>query len=688
MSFSLITEAPGWYVLFCLMAGAGYAAGLYFRDKRFPDTARWMRLAMAALRFATVSLIAFFLLSPLLRSVSREVEKPVIVIAQDNSRSIVLNKDSLFYRKDYPALLKGFAEDLADKYEVRTYSFGSEMKQDLGLAFDQKQTDISAVFSEVENRFANRNIGAVVLASDGLYNKGSNPVYASARLKAPVFTVALGDTTVNKDALISKVIHNKTAYLGNKFPVEVIVDSRRLKGKNAMLTVMKDSETLFSQKVDFNSDNTTATVRLQLDAKEKGLQHYRIRLAPVEGETNLQNNSRDVFVDILDGKQKILVLAAAPHPDIAAISETINRNDNYEAETYFFNEFAKPFTPYALVIVHRISPVENAKILSDLRASGVPVLYIAPVKTDPAMGVSITGSLSKTNDAECVYNKNFSLFTLSPELTGYFKKMPALQCPFGNYSLPPSSEMLLAQKIGLVETQSPLISFSALSERKSGIITGEGIWRWRLRDFADHNNHDLFNELIGKMVQYLSVKADKSFFRILAKNSFSENEPVILEAEVYNQSYELINEPEVKMAVTNADGKKFPFAFSKTANAYRLDAGIFPPGEYKYEAQVKVGDKLFTQRGTFVVNAIVAESISTIADHRLLFALASKHDGQMVGPNEMKKLEDLIRAREDIRPVIYNPKKLMDIINLKWIFFLLLVLLGLEWFIRKWQGAY
>lgn len=38
-------------------------------------------------------------------------------------------------------------------------------------------------------RYAGRNLGAVILATDGLYNEGSNPLYAYPELKVPVFTV-------------------------------------------------------------------------------------------------------------------------------------------------------------------------------------------------------------------------------------------------------------------------------------------------------------------------------------------------------------------------------------------------------------------------------------------------------------------------------------------------------------------
>ena len=69
-------------------------------------------------------------------------------------------------------------------------------------------------------------------------------------------------------------------------------------------------------------------------------------------------------------------------------------------------------------------------------------------------------------------------------------------------------------------------------------------------------------------------------------------------------------------------------------------------------------------------------------------SLAKKSGGELIYPNQLDKLTEILNAREDIKPISHSEKKLSDMINLKWIFFLLLSLLSLEWFIRKINGAY
>jgi hypothetical protein len=115
---------------------------------------------------------------------------------------------------------------------------------------------------------------------------------------------------------------------------------------------------------------------------------------------------------------------------------------------------------------------------------------------------------------------------------------------------------------------------------------------------------------------------------------------------------------------------------------------MLPVGEYRYDAKTKVGDKIYEQHGEFSVSALQVEFTNTTADHQMLYSLAHKHDGEMIYPDEMDKLSEKLNAREDIKSVSYSEKKLRDIINLKWIFFVILALISAEWFMRKRNGAY
>ena len=686
LAFDIITQQPAWTMIFCALAGVVYAYILYNKAKSLVDVSKSTHYVLAALRFALVTLVALFLLNPLIKTVSKTSQKPIIVVAVDNSESVLYNKDSAFYKNDFQQNIHQLTSDLSDKYEIRTLSFGDKINNDPVFDFKEKQTDISSLMDEAENQFSGRNVGAILIATDGIYNKGASPLYSEMSIKAPIYTIAMGDTTVKKDIGITRIDHNHYAYLGNKFPIEISISAKQLKGKSTTLTLNHKSETEATQTIDFTNNNYNTTIHLQLDAEENGIQRYHLKLSSLSEESNIQNNEQDIFIQVLDGREKVLILASAPHPDIAALKETIENNQNYEAETYLTDNFKDVVKKYNMVILHNIST--TSKVLTDIQNAKLPVWFIGSVPPDFTSGVKIQVLSNKTNDAEATINSSFPLFTISDELKSFAKNFPAVKAPFGTYKTNPAANILLSQKIGAVETDSPLMAFNASEETKSCYFIGDGLWKWRLRDYAEHENHNLFNELVNKTIQFLSAKIDKSFFKVYFKNNFYENEPVEFESEVFNASYELINEPEVSIAITNSDNKKFPFTFSKTSNAYKLNAGFFPVGQYKFEASVKDGDKVYNQKGEFTITAIKVESVNTTADHQLLYNLAKKHGGEMVLPTELNKLKDMLEKRDDIKTVSYSEKRLTDIINIKWLFFLLLLLPTLEWFIRKRNGAY
>src|ERR1051325_10757959 len=97
-----------WLILLCVAAGVLYAFILYRSDSAFSEINSWLRRLMFVFRAVVVALIALFLLSPMIKSTTRQVEKPIVIVAQDNSSSIVMNKDSAFYRNQYTKALQDF----------------------------------------------------------------------------------------------------------------------------------------------------------------------------------------------------------------------------------------------------------------------------------------------------------------------------------------------------------------------------------------------------------------------------------------------------------------------------------------------------------------------------------------------------------------------------------------------------
>lgn len=669
---------------------------MYRKEPLLQEVSTWVGRLLVASRFLMVTLLSFLLLGPMIRTFSREVEKPIIILAVDDSKSIVNSKDSLSRKEAIKTDFDKLFDDLKSDYDVRQFSFGDHVSENIEFQFKDRLTNFTQFYNYLDVQFANRNVGAIVMGTDGLFNEGANPVYGPSRIKVPVYPIALGDSTVRKDAMIARVNHNKIAFLGNNFPLEILIDAKQAAGSRSNLTIEEDSVVIYNRSVEISGSNFHLTVPAFIDAKSKGIHHYKVKLSAIDGEATLINNQYDLFVEVVEQKQKVLVLFAAPHPDLAVLRQTLESNLNYEISIVKADDFNGRLNDFNLLVLHNIPSAtgNETALLNKINESGISTWSILGASTnikafnEGQFGVTISQSNGQLNDVQASPLENFSLFNVSDELKEAIKTWPPLKSPFGVYQANSNIYTLLHQKVGVVSTTQPLLLFNENNGRKQAVLAGEGFWRWRLTDFSDHGNHNLSQEFILNIVQYLSVKESRSPFKFIAKTNYKENESLIFDAQLYNQAEQLVNQPDVSVKIYNKAGKEFQFTMSKTDKAYTLNAGIFPVGNYRYKAEVKLGDNILSKQGEFSVSALQIETAMTVADHSLLHTLSAQTGGSVFYPGQVDELIKKLKSNENLKSISFMHKKLEDLLKEPWFFFLLIVLISMEWFIRKRAGSY
>ncbi|MFT4603287.1 MAG: hypothetical protein ACI857_003475, partial [Arenicella sp.] len=190
----IFTYHPVW-ILACLLIAFSYSFFLYRKDSLLEEVKKSLKWLMAIFRFIAVFFVCLLLLGIVLENFIDRKEKPIVFVVNDNSESVLNNSDSSFYKNDFTPSLSKFSKGLEEKFEVINYSFSDEIYTGLGGDYNGKTTNISNVFNDIFDQYTNRNIGGIVLASDGIYNNGSNPIYALERRSfLPIFTIGLGDT--------------------------------------------------------------------------------------------------------------------------------------------------------------------------------------------------------------------------------------------------------------------------------------------------------------------------------------------------------------------------------------------------------------------------------------------------------------------------------------------------------------
>lgn len=679
------------WLLLSLLLGAGYAFALYNRKSSFSAATR---VGLFALRSLVVAVTCFLLFAPFVKQTEKIAEKPLVIFAQDNSASLTVSKPADFNLAAYSAKIKALQSRLGTAYEVRSFTFGSQLRPGTSFQFNENTTDINSFFQFVDDNFANRNIGAVILASDGIYNRGGSPQYEALKFKAPVFTIALGDTVPRKDLLVANVNYNSIVWSGNDFQAEVSIEAHQSAGMRSRLKVSGKDGRIFEKEIEIHSDEFHLNVPVTLHAGRKGIHRFTVDLSPVKGELSVQNNREDFFVEVLDGKLKVFILANSPHPDISALKAAIESNKNYEVKGGLVSDSEdQDIRDADLLILHQLpsAPAALQRLLQKMR--GKPLLFITGAQSNIQAFSQLQNLLEikpggNLTEAAARVNDNFQTFMFQDEWVKRLQALGPLMSPSGSYSVKSPASVLLYQQLGHVLSDRPLLLFSNTSEQKVGVLAGEGIWRWRLNEFRLKGNHEATDALLTKSVQYLAERDDRRKFRVYAaRNSFDENDHVHLNAELYNEANELVNLPDVSVVLMGEGNRKFTFQFSRTSNAYVLDAGILPSGEYSFAAVTQLGGKKHSAGGRFIVSSQQVEFRQTTANHQILNVLAKQSGGEMIMPGRVDDLYDMVSRNELVKTISYENRKFEEMIDLKWIFFMIVVLLSVEWLGRKRSGA-
>jgi hypothetical protein len=457
--------------------------------------------------------------------------------------------------------------------------------------------------------------------------------------------------------------------------------------------VTTDGKTVHEERIKISGNSYFKNIPVRLKALKLGQHQYHIALTPQKGEISVRNNSRNVSIEVIDDRQKILIAAAGPHPDIAALKSAVALNKHNEVSVVM-NEDLQRTDPkkYALIVFYQLPGIQlDAKIFIDRAAAAkIPVWYILGGQSNISQfnqvqsAVNIFGNNGALKYTYSDISKSFSVFDLDAISRKAIEEFDPLQSPSGQVKISGLSQSVFNQRTGKTPTDQPQLFFMNNNGVKAGYLIGEGIWKWKMSEARRNPGSPVFNNLISKIVQYLAVKDDKRKFKVYpAKQAFDESERVMLNATLYNDSYQPLNTPDVNFELKDEKGKTYRYTFTRFESAYQLDIGILPAGNYTYTASTALAERKYQVKGSFFVNVLDAEFQQTIANHHLLYQLSNQTSGKLYAPEQLLRIKDELAKSEHMKTLSYEDRRYEPLINFRWLFFLLLLLLSTEWLVRK-----
>jgi hypothetical protein len=650
---------------------------------------------LAFLRASSILALLFLLLGPKFKYSSSRIEKPILIFAQDNSKSLLYSKDSLFLQNDYPAKIEELLAKLAPNFDVRKISFGSHVNDRSHIDYSESNTNFSELFDFLRDNYTYTNNVQVLLASDALYNKGQKPRYAAQNLSFPIHCIQLGDTTQLQDVLISSVKTNEIGFVGNKIPVRIGVKATNFAKKLVQLKIYRGSKLLIQDEIQVKTNSFFSEKDYFITAEKPGLQKFKIVLGSDEEEQSKRNNEDEFVLDILDSQRKIALCFDLYHPDISAIQSAIGKNINFTLDLIDLKNQEVDLKKYDLLILSQIPSSQNSysSLFQQIARNKIPILMLVGGDSNlsalSTLNLGIESSENETmySESSIVWNNTFNLFEIPEAQREILATLPPLLSPLDKFKFNSECHILGYKKIKSIPTQEAQIAFSYHDDQKIAWIFGEGIWRWKLNLSNVEDSPEVFYDLINKTIQYLALKIEKEQLLVTYEKNIPEGDEITIDAELYNQTYELVNDTDLSFVLTNQQGNTFNYLFTKQQNKYQLKLNYLPQGEYSFVVETKNLEKKSKKTGQFMVSVNNIEARNLQADPKVLSQISKLTGGKVFKNVDISIIEQEIKQSKAAKHRLIEEVKYGQLIESTFILILIIMMLLLEWFLRKyWLG--
>ena len=710
-----------WLLVLCSMAAGGMAYWLYRRTT--PELSSGKRLLLGMLRFVSLALILFLLFEPVLRLIEREEKPGILAVLVDNSQSLLMtsNEDSsvVSIRERVRELLDHLPATVRDA-EIHVYTFDSDLNAEGAdrievdsLTFAGSRTNISRAFEQLEERLREDNLRGALLLSDGQYNTGRNPLYIADRYPVPIYTAVLGDTSRHRDVLVRRVMTNDISYVDTELPVQVGLRAEGYGGTPAMVTLSEDGQALASQRVELPEGSAEITVDLSITAQEEGLHRYTVSVSRLDGEITYRNNVESFTVRVLSNKRQILMVAAAPGPDVSSIRQLLEHDPSFELDSYVqkspgvFYEGAMPTTldEFDVIVLAgypgRGAAPEDMERLARAADSGTPIFFVftrdthlqfvsqhfkdvLPAVPERIRGGFVEASVSLAPDAS--RHPLMNIPDASPEL---WLQLPPLVYSQTRWQSSPDAQVLAHTSVRNVALDDPLFVVRRRPGNRSAALLGAGTWRWRNVPEDLSRSEELWPSLYANTIEWLSSREDDRPVRVVpVRDLFEGGESVEFMGQVYDESLNPVSNATLEVTVTDTGGTEYPYVMQPVGNGrYTLEAGTFPEGTYRFEADASVDErKLGSDDGAFAVGSLTLEYKETRANAALMRQIAQRSGGSFIDPGQIEAFTQGLGAGGAFAPVIIEREEEIEL-RRRYIFLALVIgLLTIEWLVRKRSG--
>jgi len=638
-------------------------------------------ISLFFLKALSLFLLLLLLINPIIKTTTYQNTKPTLSVLVDHSKSIEFFNEAVSV-KDIVNQLKT-NNSLNDKFALENFGFGDNLQVTDSVFFNANETNIYKAINGLDNLNKRKN-APIILITDGNQTIGNDYEFISSNKK--IYPIVVGDTTIYKDLKITQVNVNKYSYIKNKFPVEVILNYQGKESITTKFSIFNGAKIVFTKNITFSKEVNSKIITTNLTSTKEGLNYYTASLQKIENEKNTQNNNKNFSVEVIDEQTKVLIVTAVLHPDIGAIKKAIESNKQRTVDVFLIDKFKNQINDYQLVVIYNPNNKFN-DLLNQIKQNNSNFILVTGTNTDwnflnkQQLGFS-KKHINQIENYGANYNSSFLTF-LQKDIG--FDQFAPLEDKFGEVIFSKDHQNLLTQKINGIQTEQPLVSVLDVNNQKVSVVFGEGIWKWRANSFLNTNSFQEFDQFIGNLVQFTASNKKRSRLEVNTDNLYPANSNINISAFYTDKNYKFDARASIEITITNTatkEVKKLPLSLIN--NSYQVSVDNLISGDYIFSVEV-LGQNI-KKYGKFKISDYQIEEQFTSANKNKLQKLASKTGGKLYYKNQIESLIQHLIEDKTYFTTQKSIEKEQNLIDWKWILFLVVVLFTAEWFIRKYFG--
>ena len=659
------------YFFIALIILAGYS--FYVYKYTIPEISTFRKSFLVLLRTLALVLLLFIIFEPILTLAKKIVLKPINLIYLDNSRSIQI-KDNTNREKTINDFIDGINKNnLVNNSEF--FEFGTKVKQvnydSLEyLKFNEGSTNFADIFNNAEEN--KNNISSIVIASDGVINDGADPIFTAEKLNIPVYVLGVGDTSHKNDVELRNILYNEYIYAQNTTEISTSIINKGYSNKNITISLYENN--LLQYKTDITlSSNGIQNIKLPYNPKSGGEKKLTISVSKLIDEANYENNKQTFYVKVMSNKVKVLVIAGSPSFDLSFVKNSLEADTNLtvnsitviaknkflnnnnrkklldSANVFFLIGFPSKETPanFTNEIINQIKSGNKPYFI--LLSNGIDFYTLKQMESD--LPFTFSKNPEGVNEVQPLISSNESTNPLiqnsSKDIVSTWNNLPPIYQQGTDFKAKPESDVIAKVKINNVPQNNPLIVTRKFGSKKSIAVLAKNIWKWKL--LTANQNLDLFDRFIINCVKWLNASDEQKQVRIkTSKKVYALGEDVEFSAQVYDQSFNPINDAEVNIKIKNGNLTE---EINLTAVGNGLYEGTYQTnktGDYSFNGTAKLNGKIIgTDNGKFNVGEVDIEMVSSRMNYEFLKLLANNTGGKFYNSENYSGLYKALKDREN-----------------------------------------